>query len=232
MVARLEWLFNLRAGDFRRGLLLAIYYFLIISTNTEGQVVRDALFLGHFQAVQLPYVDFAVAAIIGGILAVYIRIGRLTSLANLLAGTLSFCFLNVVAFWWMAHFTAPIWLYPVVYIWVGMFGVLAVTQVWTFANYVLSGREAKRLFGFIGSGGILGGIFGGFISKVLAQAFGAESLLLAMAASIGLSIGLVFAIRSQNRHLQHSPESDTAIHEEGPTTLRESFRVVRSSPQL
>src|SRR4030095_2066997 len=107
---RLEWLFDLRPGDFRRGILLAVYYFLIISTFTEGQVVRDALFLGHFKAVQLPYVDFAVAAIIGGILALYIRFGRLTSLTNLVAGTLCVCLVNVSAFWWVAHFAEPTWL--------------------------------------------------------------------------------------------------------------------------
>ena len=129
MVSRLEWFFDLRPGDLRRGIFLTLYYFLIISTYTEGQVVRDALFLGHFKAVQLPYVDFAVAAIIGGILALYIRIGRLTSLTNLLAGTLSVCLANVVAFWWVAHLEKPTWLYPVVYIWVGIFGVLAVSQV-------------------------------------------------------------------------------------------------------
>ena len=79
MVSGLEWFFNLRPGDLRPAIFLALYYFLIISTFTEGQVVRDALFLGRFKAVQLPYVDFAVAAIIGGILALYIRIGRLIS---------------------------------------------------------------------------------------------------------------------------------------------------------
>src|SRR5689334_17580616 len=104
MLSRLEWLFNLRPGDLRRGILLAVYYFLIISTNTEGQIVRDSLFLGHFEAVRLPYVYLAVAALIGGILALYIRLGRLISLTNLLAGCLSFCALNVFAFWWMAHF--------------------------------------------------------------------------------------------------------------------------------
>jgi len=232
MVFRLERFFSLRHGDLRRGIFLTLYYFLIISTFTEGQVVRDALFLGHFKAVQLPYVDFAVAAIIGGILALYIRFGRLTSLTNLLAGTLSVCLVNVVAFWWTAHFAEPAWLYPIVYIWVDIFGVLAVTQVWTLANYVLSGREAKRLFGFIGSGGILGGIFGGFISTVLAQTFGTESLLLTMAASIGLSIGLVFVIRAQDRQLNHSLTSRTAIDGESPGTLRESFRLVRSTPYL
>jgi hypothetical protein len=69
MLSRLESFFNLRPGDFRRGILLASYYFLIIATNTQAQVARDALFLGRFKAVSLPYVDFVVAAIVGGVLA-------------------------------------------------------------------------------------------------------------------------------------------------------------------
>ena len=231
MVSRVEWLFNLRSGDLRRGMFLALYYFLIISAYTEGQVIRDALFLGHFKAVQLPYVDFAVAAVIGGILALYIRIGRRTSLSNLVAGTLAVFLLNVVAFWWIARFERATWLYPVVYIWVGIFGVLAIAQVWTLANYALTAREAKRLFGFIGSGGILGGIFGGFFSSFLAHAFGAESLLLAMAVSLGLSIALVFTVRAQNRESFDSLASGGSM-EESPRTLYESYRLVRASSHL
>src|SRR5262245_40964513 len=116
MISRLEWLFNLRPGDVRHGGFLALYYFLIISTYTEGQVVRDALFLGHFKAVQLPYVDFAVAAFVGAVLALYIRIGRVTSLTNLLAGTLTVFLFNVLLFWWIARFQQATWLYPVVYV--------------------------------------------------------------------------------------------------------------------
>src|SRR5262245_21297867 len=231
MVRKLEWLFDLRPGDLRRGILLALYYFLIISTYTEGQVVRDALFLGHFKAVQLPYVDFAIAALIGSILAVYIRISRVTSLKNLLVGTLAVILINLVLFWSIARFERATWLYPVVYIWVGIFGVLAVTQVWTLANFVFTGKEAKRLFGFVGSGGIVGGIFGGFLSNVLTHAFGAESILLAMGGSVGISIILVVAIHAQNRQLLDSATS--FAHEgERPGTLRESFHLVRSSSHL
>jgi hypothetical protein len=47
-------------------------------------------------------------------------------------------------------------------------GVIAAAQVWTLANYVLTTREAKRLFGFIGSGAISGNIVGGFVENVAA----------------------------------------------------------------
>src|SRR5262245_21838338 len=149
MSARLEKFFDLRPGDLRRGSWLALYYFFVIAAYTQGQVARDALFLGRFDAMRLPWVDFIVAALVGGILALYFRIGRMMSLANLLVVTLSFFVSNVVLMWWLALVHPAAWLLPLFYVWVGIFGVVAVAQVWTLANFVLTSREAKRLFGFI-----------------------------------------------------------------------------------
>src|SRR5262245_25169074 len=147
MVSRLERFFDLRPGDLRRGLPLALYDFFILTAYVQGQVVRDALFLGRFDAGRLVYVDFVIAAIVGVILAVYFRIGRMMSFINLLGASLCFFASNVIVFWWAARFLEGAWLFPVVYVWVGIFGVLAISQVWTLANYVLTNREAKRLFG-------------------------------------------------------------------------------------
>ena len=147
MVSKLERFLDLRPGDLRRGLPLALYCFFILMAYTQGQVVRDALFLGRFDAGRLVFVDFIIAAIAGLILGVYFRIGRLMSFVNLIGATLSFFTANVIVLWWAARFRPSAWLYPVVYVWVGIFGVLAISQVWTLANYVLTNREAKRLFG-------------------------------------------------------------------------------------
>ncbi|MDX1409590.1 MAG: hypothetical protein R3330_15690, partial [Saprospiraceae bacterium] len=45
------------------------------------------------------------------------------------------------------------------------------------ANVVFNAREAKRLFGFIGAGAIAGGIFGGYLTTLLAEPLGSENLL-------------------------------------------------------
>ena len=58
-----------------------------------------------------------------------------------------------------------------------MFSVLAPSQVWTLANYVMTTREAKRSFGFIGSGAILGWIVGGFATRAGVSRFGTENML-------------------------------------------------------
>jgi ATP/ADP translocase len=134
-----------------------------------GRVVRDSLFLSRFPAAQLPYADIATALTVGVLIAVYIRLGRHFSLRGLLLGSLVLFASNCLLFWVLARFYLVSWLYPVIYIWDGMFGVLAPTQVWTLANHVLTTREARRVFGLLAGGAIAGGIFAGFFSKVVAK---------------------------------------------------------------
>src|SRR5215510_9746602 len=177
----IERALNIQPGDLGRGILLFSCLFLIISSYVMGRVARDALFLARFQAVQLPYADIAGAVLVGIVVVGYVRLARRTSLRNLLVRSQFFFATNCALFWAVAHYYHPAWLYPVFYVWVGLFGVLAPTQVWTLANYLLTTREAKRIFGVVGGGAILGAIFAGFFSKTVAKAFGAESLLLGMA---------------------------------------------------
>ena len=163
---------NVHPEDLGRGLFLSSCLFLIISSNVIGKVVRDALFLAHFKAVQLPYADIASGILVGFIVVAYLRLERRTSLRSLLIGSQLFFAANCGLFWMLANFYHPAWLYPVFYIWVGIFGVLAPTQVWTLANCLLTTREAKHVYGMVGGGAILGSIFAGFLSKSVARAFG------------------------------------------------------------
>ncbi|WFO17576.1 hypothetical protein M601_007950 [Cellulophaga baltica 4] len=53
------------------------------------------------------------------------------------------------------------------------------------ANLVYNAREAKRLFGFIGSGAILGGILGGYLTSLLAPLIGNENVIFIAALFLG-----------------------------------------------
>src|SRR6266478_3589520 len=198
-----ERVLNIQPGDLGRGILLCACLFLIMGSYVTGRVARDALFLARFQAVQLPYADIASAVLVGIVVVGYVRLGQLTSLRNLLVGSQLFFAANCVLFWAVAHYYHPAWLYPAFYVWVGLFGVLAPTQVWTLANYLLTTREAKRIFGMVGGGAILGWIFAGYISMSAARAFGTESLLLGMVPFLLISSVLMFvAWRTVDRHTE------------------------------
>src|ERR1700730_2735922 len=191
---------NIEPGDLRRAIPLCACLFLIMSCFITGRVARDALFLAQFQAAQLPYADIASAILVGIVVVGYVRLGRRTSLRNLLVGSQFFFATNCVLFWALSHYYHPAWLYPAFYIWVGIFGVLAPTQVWTLANYLLTTREAKRIFGMVGGAGICGWIFAGYISKIVTETFGTESLLLVMTALL-LFCAALMAVASKSGEL-------------------------------
>lgn len=227
-----ERLLNLRPGEFARGILLFAYLFLIITSYVAGKAARDALFLDRFKAVQLPFADIPVAILVGLAVAAYIRIGRKVGLRNLLVGSLLFFASNTLIFWWLSHYYERPWLFPAIYIWTGMFGVLAPAQVWTLASYVLTTREAKRLFGLVGSGAIGGWIVGGFVTQVTATRFGTESTLLGMGVALVICAGLVIAIWKQHKELRASLDHVQVAAAEGPGSLVESLKQIRASPYL
>jgi AAA family ATP:ADP antiporter len=223
--------FNLRPGDLSRGLPLFTYYLLIVTFYVMGRAARVAIFLDHFKPVQQPYVDISVALLASFIIAPYIRAGRWVSLHNLQTGSLLFFSVNLLGFWWGVHFGNSAWLSTVFYVWVGVCGVLTVAQVWTLANSVWTTREAKRLFGILGSGGIIGGSVGGFLTNRVTSLFGTDAILLYMAAMLPVCAMLIRVIWKQKQTA--GPEEPGAIDtEEGPRSLMDSFRLVRQSPHL
>ncbi len=107
------------------------------------------------------------------------------------------------------------------------------TQVWTLANYVMTTREAKRMFGFIGAGAILGWIVGGLATSVLVARFGTESTLLWVAATLAISALLVWFIW-HHRPLYVSDEAAATSDGRGQfeSRLLASFSEVKRSRYL
>jgi AAA family ATP:ADP antiporter len=229
----IERVLNIYPGDLRRGVLLSSCLFLTISACVIGKVASNALFLAQFSAVKLPYADIASGVLVAFVVAVYLRLGRRTSLSNLLVGGPLFFAAACALFWVLVYYYHSAWLYPVFYIWVGIFAVLAPTQVWTLANYLLTTREAKRIFGMVGGGGICGWIFAGYLSRIVTKAFGTESLLLGMTALL-LACSALMAVLSQGSQLQMDPTRDSAagVAGTGQKDLRDSVRSVFSSSYL
>jgi AAA family ATP:ADP antiporter len=232
MIRWLERWMDLRPGESCSTLLISLYYFLISAAFTAGLVARDSLFLEHHPAVDLPYADMGSVLMMGIFITAYIPLSRRVSLRNLLVGTLVLFAAIAAFFGWTTHYYADWnWLYPALYVWVGILGVVGTAQVWTLANFLLTTREAKRLFGVIGSGGILGGIFSGFLSRTVAKQLGTESLLLAIAVFIGLCPPLVVMLWRRNK-LSKVEGSEGLPQAEGPRNLKQSFQLVRNTPHL
>src|SRR2546427_3033460 len=230
----IERALNIHPGDLGRGTLLSSCLFLIISTYKIGGVAGAALFLSRFQAKQLAYADISSAVLVALVVAGYVVVARRVPLLSLLLGTTLFFASNCALFWALAHYHFHLsLLFPVFYVWVKIFGVLVPTQIWTLANYVLTTREAKRVFGMVGGGAIAGWIFSGYFSKTVAKNFGTESLLLGMALFLLICSGLVILIwRSGQIAVGEAQEGGQEAGQTGPRNLNQSMRLVFSSSYL
>ncbi len=230
----IERALNVGPGDLGRGSLLCSCLFLVIASYKIGGVAGAALFLSRFQASQLAYAQIASSVLVAVIIAGYVVIARRVFVRDLLVGSMLFFSATWAMFWGLAHYYSHlIWVFPAFYVWVKIFGVLGATQIWTLANYVLTTREAKRVFGMVGGGGIAGGIFAGFLSKTMAKGFGTESLLLAMTLFVLMCAGLVILVWRSGRLLvgdaQRTARGPT---ETGPRNLSASLQLLFSSPYL
>jgi AAA family ATP:ADP antiporter len=229
----MERALGVTGAELRRAFPIFAYLFLTMASSVASKAARDALFLDRYRAIDLPYVDIAIAVLVGIAASTYLRLGHRLNLRNLQVGSLVFFAANALVFWsWSAfasHESGV--LFVVIYLWVGVFSVLAPSQVWTLANHVMTTREAKRLFGFIGSGAILGWIVGGLVTRAGVSRFGTENMLAFVAVSLLLCAAIVMWIwRERPSYIGN--DMPASGHERQTFPLWSSFRLVRGSPYL
>jgi AAA family ATP:ADP antiporter len=96
---------------------------------------------------------------------------------------------------------------------------------------VLTTREAKRSFGFIGSGAILGWIVGGFATRTAVSQFGTESMLGFVAITLLLCAGLVVMIwRDRPEYVGNETPASGKVKDRFP--LWGALRLIRESAYL
>ena len=99
---------------------------------------------------------------------------------------------SLVVFWWLFRTQAD-WVSVAFYVWISIVGILLVSKFWSYASHLLDARQAKRLFGFIGAGGILGSIAGGQLARWASSHLDTyTALLLAAALLAGLAVLMRF----------------------------------------
>ncbi len=83
---------------------------------------------------------------------------------------------TLIAFWFPLRNPDP-WIAGAFYVWIQVFGVLLVSQFFLMGNDLFDPRQAKRIYGFIGAGGLAGGIAGAAAAGFLANEIGSVNLL-------------------------------------------------------
>jgi AAA family ATP:ADP antiporter len=84
-----------------------------------------------------------------------------------------------------------VWLGRVFFSWTSVFNLFVVSVFWAFMADIYRSEQGKRLFGFIGIGGTLGGILGAALTANLAETLGPVNLLLISALFLEMALRLV-----------------------------------------
>lgn len=217
----LHKLFDVREGEAPRALLMFGYVFLVICCLLMLKPVRNSLFLEKYSVKDIPYVYILVAVSAAAVTTLYARFARKMRLDWLIKISLLFILSNLLIFWLLLRFDYKGgWFLFIFYVWVAIFGVIAVSQFWTLANFVFDAREAKRLFGFVGAGAISGGIVGGYAARV-ALVIGTENILLICIALLSLCLLIVPAAwKRRAREVQSEQSRPGRPRQRGGNPLR------------
>jgi AAA family ATP:ADP antiporter len=150
--------------------------FAVTAGHTLLETARDALFLAKLPASRLPFMYVAIAA-------VGLVVSRLPKGAGKrpIVVALALSAAVTLGLWFLAASPSPALLYAL-FVWTGTFGSWIVLELWLLFGATFDVGQAKRLFGFVGAGAVLGATAGAGVARVLAPFVGARHLMLAGAA--------------------------------------------------
>ncbi len=83
---------------------------------------------------------------------------------------------------------SSVWVGRVFYIWTSVFNLFVVSIFWGFMADAFRSEQGKRLFGFIGVGGTVGGIVGAAVTVSFVKVIGTAALLLVSAVLLELAV--------------------------------------------
>jgi ATP:ADP antiporter, AAA family len=187
---------DVRPGEGPAAISMLASVFLVLAAYYFVKPARDGLLAvspaGGLSETELKaYSSFGQSLCLAAALPLYDHIqNRLRRRALVTTVTLFFAG-NLVLFWLLQPglmFERLGFVGVAFYLWVGIFNVFIVAQVWSFAADIYSDEAGKRLFPLIAVGATAGATFGAWLSRELVFAFGTYGLLLVAAVVLSGSL--------------------------------------------
>lgn len=218
---------DLRPGEGQPAGLLFFCLFLLLTFQIATKTVRQSTFIDSLGASRLPLVYLLVALSSYPILRLYNRFVDRVRVEQLLKVTCLAVAGSMVAFWLLMQ-QPWVWVAVLFYVFTSIVYGLLGSQFWLFANHLFDPRQAKRLFGFIGAGALLGGILGGQIARLASSSFGTGAVPLVSAVLLVSVAALMYRARTFATAEGHEDDS----RESKLDRARGGFQILRQSRPL
>ncbi|WP_437539822.1 HEAT repeat domain-containing protein [Sorangium sp. So ce726] len=195
--------------ELHRTALLFCLLFLAALLFVVGRSARDALFLTRFPVTWIApmWIVYGVASAVAAL--VYDRIARHLPRAQLcvafaLFGAATFALLRVLI---GQEVRAA---YLVFYIWSEIIANFTAVLVWAVAQDLHDPRSAKRLFGLIGSGRVVGTVACGLATGAVVRWIGTENLMFVLIAAL-LAMAALTSALARRHPLGRPPSGDEEL---------------------
>jgi AAA family ATP:ADP antiporter len=215
---------EVRAGEGRTALLLALNVFLILMAYYVLKPVREALILGEGSAELKTYMSAGQVVLLAFVVPYYGRMVARFPRMRLINLVTMFFMACLVAFYVLAQFGVPLAI--VYFLWIGIFNLMIVAQFWSFANDVYSKEEGERLFAIVGFGASLGAVIGARAADRLIEPLGVDQLMIVGALVLFAQLLITNHIdrRESGRRVRPAPSMQRTKSSSGSNAFALVFR--------
>jgi ATP:ADP antiporter, AAA family len=183
---------DVRSGEGVTTLLLTINVFLLLGGYYLLKTARESLILTEGGAAIKSYSSALQALLLVVVVPLYGWVASKIVRVKLVTGVLLFFALHLVLFFAAGRAGAREGV--VFFVWVGIFNVFVISQVWAFANDLFTESQGKRLFPFIGIGSSLGAWLGAKAAAEIVKGSDPYTLMVYGAIVLLLCAVIVFAV--------------------------------------
>jgi AAA family ATP:ADP antiporter len=231
---------DVRAGEGPLALVLAANIFLLLTAYYVIKPVREALILAQEAGAEYKsYMSAVIAVALLGLVPAYGKLVDRLPRLKLVVGVTLFFASHLVIFFLVSQFEGlRSNLGLIFYFWVGIFNMMVVAQLWSFANDLYTSEQGKRLFPLVALGASLGAALGSKVADWLVDSVGVYGLLLVAAGLLLACAGLFvlaerLAVALRERTGTDAPASSKPVSErQAAESKAGGFGLVLKSPYL
>ncbi|HEX9207294.1 MAG TPA: Npt1/Npt2 family nucleotide transporter [Steroidobacteraceae bacterium] len=189
-LSRLERLLTvftrMRPGEGRSAMLFFLHGFLLLSSYQIVKALREALILTKFPAEVRAYAVAVMALVLMFVVPLYGYVRRRLDGARLLRAVTLFFVVTLPLFAGLLWAGAPIEF--VFFIWVGIYGLMVVSQMWAFAADSFNLKSGQRLFPLIMIGANLGALVGSKLAQLAAATLSPAGLMVLATSTLAATL--------------------------------------------
>lgn len=194
LLSRVADALGVESAERRSVTLMLAHSFAMGLATTFFETAASALFLARFGASLLPWVYIAAAVLNTSTGLVYTAVQRRLPFARLMTSTLVLLISTVALLRAGLTLTSAPWLVFALLVWYRAVSALTDLEYWAVATRLYDVRQAKRLFGLVGSGEVVARIAASFSVPLLAPRIGVTNLITLSALALAACLALVLPV--------------------------------------